>query len=230
MDQSVQQPQIQPPHESPEVVRSEPITAPEKPKSKKGKKVLLALLTILLIVGAAAGGWYYGTTQAQKDADAKTAELNAKIAKLEKTNKELSVSSKKETSNNFLVIKEWGVKLPLNDAMTGAVYSIKGDKAYLSTKTLAGYSKYCDPSQTLASGEPNSAIRIAKGTETQKIETPDGMKTVKQAYPDGVTIEGVYYYVLSPQALCSGETQQQTDQEVAFVNGVKSEFKSLQTQ
>lgn len=49
--------------------------APKKENSGKGKRVLAILLVIILLIGTAAGAWYYGTSQAEKEAQARIAEL-----------------------------------------------------------------------------------------------------------------------------------------------------------
>lgn len=119
-------------------------------KPKKGKKVLVILLVLLLISGAAAAGWWYGTDQATKQADQKISDLTAQVKELEAKNKEL-VEQTAESDNDFVVVKEWGVKLEPVAGMSYEIEKVDGVEVLkLTTTEVAKLGGTCDSESYLA--------------------------------------------------------------------------------
>ena len=172
-------------------------------KPKKSKKPLLVVIIILLLVGASLGAaykWYGQISEYQS----KQEESNKQIDQLQKQVAELkgaqSISAKEQKNEkSYLVIKEWGVKFPLDSSVLDAIYSIDGSNAFLSTKKLAALSKYCDPI---------NAPSGANGAGAMVRSLPDNVvfdEKVTKRYPNGKQIGEYYYYFVSPQTPCSNK-------------------------
>lgn len=97
----------------------------EMPKNKpgKGRKILIGILLLALIGGVAYGAYWYGQQQAKKENEAKVAELQAQI---DATKAGMQKSADTETSaEDYLAIKQWGIKVPLDPSYSDITYTIK---------------------------------------------------------------------------------------------------------
>lgn len=206
--------------EQPQSTQSYQSPVQDSPKKSK-KKVLLAVLVLLAFVAVAAGAWWYGDSQATKKADAEVADLQSQIDDLKKAQKDASeskdnqTSAQNDSSTKYLVIKEWGVKLPLSTSIYDSFYAIDAQNisAYLATPKLAALDNACDPRKNTSGGE--GALVRARPTDVVFDEP------VQQRFPNGKTINGYYYYFSGPQATCYKGQQTAPASVAAFSEAAK---------
>jgi hypothetical protein len=98
----------------------------------------------------------------------------------------------------YLVIKEWGVKLPLSDSIKNAYYVVEKGSSYglsaLPSTVWLGVASYsnavCNPANNNAGGR-GAIGAILRVLPTDK--DPVKGQLLTQEYPNGVTIGGWYY-------------------------------------
>jgi hypothetical protein len=110
--------------------------------------------------------------------------------------------SQPASTQKYLIIKEWGVKLPLTNATKDAYYvflSNNTSSAYLSLRSLADTE--CAADQTSI----GAVFRYLPGDTD-----PQSNQQYSTIYSDGVKVGDYYYRYSSPQAGCSDDTAIQT--------------------
>lgn len=203
MNQDFQQPQQQPQAPLTNVTNDEPAPTPQyssslpaQPKKKRGGKVVLLLVAILLVAGAAIGGWWYGTIQAQKESDAKIAELNSKISDL---NKKIAAADSEDTerSNDAVVVKQWDIQFESDDpTIKYQIDTADQNKLLLYTDASKALAEKCFPDYDKIYG-----LTITRSSS--KINDPESQQLtyVKQ-------LGNTYYYSNFPDGGCQSQSAQ----------------------
>jgi hypothetical protein len=186
-------------------------------KPQNGFSAVEALL-IVIIVGMLGGvGWYVWHSQKQVD---KTYSQTANSSAVPKSTKSAQpISSPQASTNNFLVISEWGVKVSYNSSIGKAVYrtdSLDPGIAFLSTDTLANTD--CDVNHNGG----GYFIRFKDGQMDGEAK-----KTYTDEYPNATKLGSYYYAYGLPEtaATCSSNTsvqQKATQAADEFKNSIKS--------
>jgi hypothetical protein len=136
--------------------------------------------------------------------------------------------SSTQTAQQYLVIKEWGVQIPLSDSIKDAYYvpstGSRGfdgivNEMYIGVKSLDASGCAADGNGGNHDGKLSAPAMIfrAKPTEVDPVTN----KTYQQEYPDGVTLDGYFYayqQVADPNRTdckASPATLQQVDSAIA---------------
>lgn len=191
-------------------------------KSQKGFAALESLLIVVIIAIVGGTGWY--VMRAKNNADITLSQTTS--SSVVPTKK--AASTKPDTvSQKYLVIKEWGVELPLPANIQDAVYgggnnSGGYDSFRLSTTSLSTQDPQCGPDQT-------SVGYILRQTAALHDTNLSNYKDDPLNYPVYDTKIGDYYYSYQhSQAACSNKDSVNQEQvtdfkffETAFA-GIKS--------
>ncbi len=166
----------------------------------KKKIIYIALLLIVFI--AAFGGW---KIYKQKNE-------NSKSSSISEVNNKTSEQYQRKDNAKYLVIKEWGVKLPLTDNISDASYLYNSNNAvYLTT---AGIEKItgCSGQKTIVLERGNGDDPIGSSTVSElNRENPSALKKV-----------GNYYYALIVGSLGCATSPSSSQQ--SYINGVETSF------
>jgi hypothetical protein len=142
------------------------------------------------------------------------------------TKSQQSTPSKTETTTKYLVIKEWGVELPLSSAVSDAYYTVQGsstgtdglpDTAWIGLASLNASG--CDIATTdpSSSATPLGSVIRVLPTDTDPVTG----ELYAHQDPNGVTINGFYYAFLPwKNATCAPANALQTDDK-AFAMAIK---------
>ncbi len=105
-------------------------------KGQKGFSAVVLLLGILVVTAVGFTAYYVWNTQNNKKEESVVVEPTAEV-KSENVNND----TKTPDTQKYLVIKEWGVKIPISDKFADLNYRFNSteDTVTLSTKTLANY-------------------------------------------------------------------------------------------
>lgn len=105
-------------------------------KGQKGFSAVVLLLGILVVTAVGFTAYYVWNTQNNKKEESVVVEPTAEV-KSETVNN----NTKTPDTQKYLVIKEWGVKIPISDKFADLNYRFNSteDTVTLSTKTLANY-------------------------------------------------------------------------------------------
>lgn len=153
---------------------------------------MLHVLLIFIILGIVAFTGYF-VWQSQQAADTN---IEKSIAASESTpTPKKTPSAESLASNDYLVIKEWGVKMKIPSGMVGATYGrgmvTGGDVFVIST----------------SKGEEIGGSCTVKAVGLGWVERSKSMIKVEASPPIPINneqpINGHYYYYHSPQAACS---------------------------
>ena len=180
----IEQPQFQAPAEQVE------LTQPQAPKKKKGKTVLALLLALILIIAAAAGGWYYGTSQAQKEADARSSALNSQISNLQK--KLTAAEAKQNTKTAFdsvkatQLVKTFYASYSLINAGTPSADTVAKSKVLVAANGtpafIAAYGAAAAINPVFCAQDIPSSVNVSTGTiKASYVSVP--VETVFSASP-----------------------------------------------
>jgi uncharacterized protein (UPF0333 family) len=162
---------------------------------QSGFTPVAVLLVLILVTLVGATGYYvYNTQQNNKD-DTKLTAANP-----------AATPAPPSTTNaqKYLVIKEWGVKVPLTNEIEDATYYYKsgdgGSAVYVSTKSITA--KY-----------PNCAADKTTIYAYGRYDNPKEMnelagQTMEQVNPGAPKVGNYYYYAMHPQAYCFDATDE----------------------
>jgi prepilin-type N-terminal cleavage/methylation domain-containing protein len=182
---------------------------------QSGFTVIEVLLVLILIAIVGFAGYY--VWHSQKDTD------NAKNVanKSSQTTSNATKPAASKSDQQFLTIKEWGVKLPLNADLAGAYYIRQAglpNVAYLSVTSYKG---------TNCAADQTSLGAINRFTASNK---DDDGNTMVSDFPTAVKVGSYYYVYQHPQAGCDGQTSNSTANfdasAAATASGLMTEFKS----
>src|SRR3989344_1891275 len=194
----------------------------ETMKNQKGFSVVEGVL-ILVIIGLLGGvGWYVW------DSNKKTKQV------LDNTDKGSSVSNKipNETNANYLVIKEWSVKVPLDSDTTGLEYSIgsNGVASFRTTELNKFTGDNCANSINVARGKAKEIVINELGTDEGANFEETYAEAVKNKNDNQPTTRDIAvkigdYYFVPPGyagASCASDKVSQDKETTAMLNIVKA--------
>lgn len=145
------------------------------------------ILVVLAIVGFT--GYYVWHSQQQTSKALDVANDTAQSAAPKKT-------ANSTLAQKYLIIKEWGIKIPLSSDLRGAYYTYNSESkaVYLSNDSYKG---------TDCAADDVSLGAISRFTAADK---DDEGNTLLAYSPDAVKIGDYYYSYQHPQAACDGRT------------------------
>ena len=169
--------------------------------NQKGFTPVMGLLIVAIVAIIGFAGWYVYISVSNTK---KT--MNSTVDSVPTPQKPTKKSSAptNNSQTKYLVITEWGVKIPLNSGISDAVYSgysIEGSQILndegeiifaISKKTFLDISGSCNEAGGLLSRYKNPSTQI-KGFE----------QTYQQRYGNSaIKIGDFYYYLVGPQSAC----------------------------
>ena len=159
---------------------------------QSGFAVVELLLTLILLAIVGFTGYYVWHSQKQTDKTLNTTDKSSAVTTKPKTT---------ASAQQYLTIKEWGVKIPLSADLAGAYYttmpSVPG-AVYLSVDAYKG---------TDCAADQTSLGALNRFTATDK---DDDGNTLLSDSPTAVKVGTYYYDYLHPQAACDGRTTNST--------------------
>lgn len=181
-----------------------------KQKGFTAVEVVIVLLVILLL---AAGGWYLW----KKNSDKSTTEQSANSAQQQTSNQD-AANERTDTqapAKTYLEVKEWGVKVTLDDDSKDAYYVIKSEGpnyAYLSVRSLTNPD--CAPDQV--------SVGVITRFKQGDIE-PISERPYTETVPDATKVGDYYYYYGRAQAYCDENQEAKLKAvDAAFNKSVKT--------
>ena len=171
-------------------------------------------VAVFVIVMGLVGGTGAYVVNANNNAKQDSAEVTTKIAKTE-------VQKKPETvvdTNEYLIMKEWNIKLPLTDEIKSADYRYTKDIIYLGVSNLGGYcSAHADEA-----GGMGGIIRYKAG----ETNPTTGNKYESESTSD-VKLGSYYYRYIHSQAACT-EDEALNAKELAANSALVEQMKKLE--
>ncbi|HET8708789.1 MAG TPA: prepilin-type N-terminal cleavage/methylation domain-containing protein [Candidatus Saccharimonadales bacterium] len=128
-------------------------------KREQGFSVV-EVLVVLVVVAVIGSAGFVVYNRGKHDGKADNAQTTSAT---KQTTKDASAKPADESATTYLDIKEWGVKLPLSDALAGATYQLKNGYAYVTVKSLEN---------TDYSLENGGVGAISRFTPTRRIPIP----------------------------------------------------------
>lgn len=195
--------------------------------NQKGFAALEAILIIVALLIAGGTGYYIYSankkTSNTLNTASKVASSSPPKTTKKKPSKSKSTSSSAANGQKYLVIKEWGVELPLSNSIQDAYYTYHADGDYvrLGTKSLTAMSAMCAPDD----------ISIAAVTrQTAVVHDANATQNDPVAYPVNATKIGNYYYSISQaQAACGNAPDDAaSQQQAADIKLFKTAFQGIQ--
>lgn len=128
--------------------------------NQKGFSAVVILLALLLIVAIGFTGYYVWNTQQNK----KTASAETKtVAVVTPQKTTTNPTPATQDTQKYLVVKEWGIKIPVDDSVDGLSYTLFGQKntdgIRLSTTALKQISGTCTDNEFLVfRGKANDIV------------------------------------------------------------------------
>lgn len=148
------------------------------------KKLLVLLIVIALVAGAGFAGYAYYTNNKNE---------NKKQGGQQSTNTNADPSE----GGKYLVIKEWGVRMRLNDNIMGAKYKVSQSTLTLTTSSFDSIIPSCQKVGAMAVG------RVREG-DPSNTSTPEEIAAATKV--------GDYYYLITgPHFSCLVEPTQEQD-------------------
>jgi hypothetical protein len=213
----------------PPVTQTTPSVMAPSPKKNSGavKKILAVLLVLVLIGGAGYGGYYYAKQQAQKEADAAIAELQAQIDDLKA--KTVLGSSDSAANTKYVEITQWGVKLTSTPSTNVIFYQLNSSNSNLADfvsseqKDLGGkcgtftFSRY-------------HVLRVQKGDKPADQLTANQIKAA-ESDSRSITIDDYNYYIIGDMSGgdCTGELKEGDSISAAEQDANKNLLTSLKS-
>ena len=176
-----------------------------KKMNQKGTGVVEVVL-LLVLVGLIVGVGYYVYNSQKKTNESLD---NASQSLTDATKAKEGVKNK-EAASRYLVIKELGVKIELDDATSDAYYVMENGFAYVSTTALKNANVEC-------SAEKTAVAAISKVPKTATDEMIG--KTYEQHIKDGgsgVIIGDNVYLMTRAQSYCSEDLHVQAKQQAVW--------------
>lgn len=168
-------------------------------------EVLVVILVLLLIGGAV---WF--VLNNKKDSKDSSSDKQS----TSQTSRSGSDAEQKDETASYLVIKEWGIKIPLSDELKGLGYRVKNDGGEYAAFT------FDDLRGGTECGGDIAVASLTRHTEDD-VDTVSGLK-VKDM--EGVVkIDGYYYQPHLPQGACSDDETIQnriSDARKPFIDAV----------
>jgi len=165
-------------------------------KNQRGFAVVETTLIVVIVAIIAIAAWFVWQSQKNTDKTLNSAN-NSLPTKVTSTPTPTTTATVTPAPTQYLVISEWGVKVPLTATISDAEYYYGGasvDAAYLSTVSITAQYPLCaDHEHSLG----------AFGRYSDPNEEYIGGMSISQAFPDAVKIGQFYYYYTGTQAGCA---------------------------
>ncbi len=189
--------------------------------NQKGFAAMEAMLVVVILAIVGGTGYYVYQANNKATETQNQAQTNANTAAPHKKNEK---KSKPATAIEYLVVKEWGVELPLSSGIKDAYYIYDSNGyARLGTRSLTAMSAKCAPDKVGVSVLSRQTVATHNANAQQSEPSWD--------HPVYNTKLGNYYYgITHAQAACGNTTnspeskQQATDSKLfdtAF-NGIRA--------
>lgn len=191
--------------------------------NQKGFAALEAILIIVALLVVVGTGYYIYSANKKANATYNAAAKSAQSSpsKTKKKNKSPN-SSSSASSQKYLVIKEWGVELPLSNGIEDAYYTYHSDGDYvrLGTTSLTAMNAMCAPDNISVS----AISRQSAATHDANAKQNDSY-----VYPIFDTKIGDYYYgITQSQAPCGNTASDATSQQqAADIKLFKTAFQNI---
>lgn len=170
--------------------------------NQSGFSPIVILLVLILVVLVGFTGYYVYNTQKKDESKAAAVPAPANVAAT-------PAQPSTQDTQKFLVIKEWGVKIPLTDANADAYYVYKkfegGDAVYVSTKSIAAKYPECGADKT-------TLFAYGRFDDLNKFDDLYGKK-FSELYPNAPKVGDYYYTATPPQAGCAYTANGEIDME-----------------
>lgn len=155
---------------------------------QKGFSIIELLLILLLLLGLGFGGyyvWHNHNKKSKKASSSSSQSSKSSDAAAAKDSTSTDKTTAPASTQKYLTITEWGVKIPLGTATADAKYVIKNGYVYLSLTSLDG-------TECSVSSESVGALtRFLKADVNP--DSPTG-ETYFSAYPNAPKV-GNYYFI-----------------------------------
>jgi len=201
-----------------------------KPQRRvRPSRIIIGVIGSVLILGIGFGAWWSGDKMATDRSNEIIKSLESQVGTLtEKLNiatKKSSMPSEKSDQSNskqYLTIKEWGVKIPLDERISDAYYVLNGENALLTTKKISESANDCNVA--VGGSNANSIGMLVRASPSDLDEMTQ--QNIQKRYPEGVVVGEYFYYYDGPQATC-GENN--ADAETNVYEGFKAAIMNLQS-
>lgn len=179
--------------------------------NQTGFSAVVILLVLLLLTAVSITGYFVYSAQNKETSKVTVAPESSKDstapAVAPESSKDSTAPATQQDTQKYLVIKEWGVKIPLTDEIRDAYYVYEknegGDGVFLSTRAIAA--KYSD-----CGAENTSLFSYGRFTNPNKYDELTGKK-LSELYPNAPKIAGYYYEGTPPQAGCAFSDNEEKD-------------------
>lgn len=157
--------------------------SPKDEQSGAGKRIVAVLLIVILLIGTAFGAWYYGSMQAEKEADAKIAELQSRIDNVEAEQTESTEEAKNELTEADVAAIDKALTQKCNGDDSGYEYTASKDgKIY--TKVTRAF--FIDPTNNDTPVYAKGFVSVSVGCKKTGAESAGGgYVSIMQRQTDG---------------------------------------------
>lgn len=178
-------------------------------KKQSGFTIIETLLVLILVAIIGFTGYYVWNSQKQTNKS------------LDVTNDSTQTTAHKKTnasSQKYLTLSEWDVKIPLTSALIDAYYVFQNGAVYLSLNSYKG---------TDCAADSVSLGAISRFTASDR-DSDTGV-TLLSEFPEAVKVGQYYYNYQHPQSACDGRATNDNagfdDAGVAKSSALMREFK-----
>lgn len=196
-----------------------------KKLNSKGFTAIEAILVIAVLIAVGVVGYYvYHANKKASDtlsSSAKVAQSSpSKITKMKKSQSNGAQQTTLTETKPYLIIKEWGVEIPLSSGIKDAYYVYDSGYAKLGTRSLTAMSANCAPGETGIS---------AISRQTASVRDVNIKMGDPAVYPVNDTKIGNYYYGIShAQASCANTINDAAStQQLADIKLFNAAFQSI---
>jgi hypothetical protein len=187
-------------------------------RNNKGLGAVVVLLSMLVVTAVGFMGYYVWNSQQDKN-------KNTVVSNTENITKS-SENTSQESTQEFLDVKEWDIKIPVDDTVRGLSY-------HTNAGVDGGYVFTSDELSALTSECDSSSVILVRGKATDIVpnetSSTEGL-TFKEAYtsteydqypdsPRGIKLSiGDYYYVYPAiaAAYCTNDEEQNIKEQAAI--------------
>jgi hypothetical protein len=183
-------------------------------KTQNGFAVIESLLILVIVAIIGGTGWFVWHSKQQTDKTLSETGNSQAVNPSKKTPATVSTS----TSQKYLTIKEWSVKVPLTSADSDAYYVIKTDRpdtAYLSLQKYKG---------TECAADNTSIGAYFRFTKDQKDDLNGN--TLLSENPGAPKVGNYYFGAIHAQAACS-TTSDSSEPSQTDVDALQSPWQSF---
>lgn len=172
--------------------------------------VVLVIAACIIVMGAL--GWVYYQSSTKKNAD--TSATQTTTTTTEPSTTESTTTESTTTDSDFLVVTEWGIKLPLSTNNATAVYKVNSaNRITLSTTAMTQKSQDC----SVDGGAPIGG-GIVRGMKDDTLPNSD---TTFGSHGAAKQIGDYYYVYVNTQATCMDSD---TDLQLAVSKAFRDSF------